>query len=70
MMNCDCIYCLDCVRQWRTNNDNSIDSNNVKRCPIDVDEEEDADEEEDTDEEPPLTITSIASPIRRGDPPV
>ena len=34
MMNCDCIYCLDCVRQWRTNNDNSIDSNNVKRCPI------------------------------------
>ena len=34
MMNCDCIYCLDCVRQWRTNNDGSIDSDNVRRCPI------------------------------------
>ena len=34
LMNCDCVYCLACVRSWRSNQDGSLATENVRRCPL------------------------------------
>ena len=34
MMNCDCCFCLDCIRSWRENASGTIATDAVRRCPL------------------------------------
>ncbi len=34
MMNCDCCFCLDCIRGWRENAEGTIALDALRRCPL------------------------------------